>query len=137
VVKNPAYTFTSTEQNLSPYKVPTTGRVSCLDRSPGLNIVHAEKLCGRFTITPSKDPNMRTRFHLWSQETPVADKSKTTSDTEATGPLDATKVGTTTAGDADKDDDVVIDSQVQHGVKSAQAVTQVWTKRHLMVAYVL
>lgn len=81
---------------------------------------------------------MKLRLHLRTNDVPVIE--------EKNGPTDAEASSVKTDGICDKEASVVtatesgeqgVTPDFQHGVQSAQAVNQVWTKRDLILAYAL
>ncbi|KAJ8069565.1 hypothetical protein OCU04_000006 [Sclerotinia nivalis] len=75
---------------------------------------------------------MRFRLnHLVPNEVPVAEEPAQTSS------ADEEKVPATTANALQVNDDFITNKEFQHGVQAAEAITQMWTKNHLILAYVL
>ncbi|CCD34335.1 similar to siderophore iron transporter mirB [Botrytis cinerea T4] len=75
---------------------------------------------------------MRFRFNnLTPNEVPIAE------DTVHTSCVDEEKAPTTTANILLKKDSEVINKEFQHGVQAAEAINQVWTRNHLIMAYIL
>lgn len=82
--------------------------------------------------TVTKQPD-----HKDTTDTPAAIQDQTI----AESPRDVEKLGTPTAGStvSDSDDDSLnkIDTTAEAGVQAVQAATHVWTKRDLILAFVL
>lgn len=75
---------------------------------------------------------MRFRFNnLTPNEVPIAD------DTAHTSCVDEEKAPAITANVLSKEDSEVINKEFQHGVQAAEAINQVWTRNHLIMAYIL
>ncbi|TEY63554.1 hypothetical protein BOTCAL_0154g00150 [Botryotinia calthae] len=75
---------------------------------------------------------MKFRFNnLTPNEVPVAE------DTAHISSVDEEKAPTTTANVLSKDDSEVINKEFQHDVQAAEAINQVWTRNHLIMAYIL
>jgi hypothetical protein len=66
------------------------------------------------------------RFRLRTSDVPVAGVPLA---------LAADEEKTAIESKVETDDTSPVDSQVQHGVRGAQAVTQVWTRNQLLFAY--
>ncbi|KAE8147774.1 major facilitator superfamily domain-containing protein [Aspergillus avenaceus] len=80
---------------------------------------------------------MKFRFPLKPDEVPVEEK-RHPEDHEADATQPASKEATSTrANQVDDDQSDVVNPEFQHGVQSAQAMTQVWSKQHLIAAYVI
>ncbi|KAF9885567.1 hypothetical protein FE257_012773 [Aspergillus nanangensis] len=80
---------------------------------------------------------MRFRFpHLKPDEVPVHEDVHV-SDNEASRAEHGEKTGYTNEHSSEDDASDVVNPEYQHGVQSAQAMTQVWTTKHLVAAYVV
>jgi hypothetical protein len=80
---------------------------------------------------------MKFRLPLKPDEVPVEEK-RHEDDEAKTVPHSAFKEAVTSnIKQADDDKSDVVNPEFQHGVQSAQAMTQVWSKQHLIMAYVL
>ncbi|ESZ96306.1 siderochrome-iron transporter [Sclerotinia borealis F-4128] len=75
---------------------------------------------------------MRFRFnHLAPNEVPVAQ------DSPPALSMDEEKLPTTTTDALPENHNDTTNKESQHGVQAAEAITQVWTRNHLILAYVL
>lgn len=75
---------------------------------------------------------MKFRFNnLTPNEVPIAENTAHTSS------VDEEKTPTTTANVLSQNDSEVINKEFQHGVQAAEAINQVWTRNHLILAYIL
>lgn len=80
---------------------------------------------------------MRFRVpHLKPNEVPVTEERQTQTDAEGLQYEDDRK-GAPTANATDDDGSEIVNSKFQHGVQSAQAMTQVWSMSHLIAAYIM
>ncbi|EAU31749.1 conserved hypothetical protein [Aspergillus terreus NIH2624] len=80
---------------------------------------------------------MRFRVpHLKPNEVPVTEERQTQTDAEGLQYEDDRK-GAPTANATDDDGSEIVNSKFQHGVQSAQAMTQVWSMSHLIAAYII
>ncbi|GMG03760.1 unnamed protein product [Aspergillus oryzae] len=81
---------------------------------------------------------MRFRLPIKPDEIPVDEKQQPNDDEANVTPQSASKEAATSRADqVDDDKSDVVNPEFQHGVQSAQAMTQVWSKQHLILAYVI
>ena len=82
---------------------------------------------------------MRFRLPLKRDEVPVAEVRHRSSDVEDHhGDLQVSKEATTKgAVPVDDSSSNLVNTDFQHGVQTAQAMTQAWSKQHLIIAYIL
>lgn len=80
---------------------------------------------------------MKFRLPIKADEIPVDEKRHPDDEANVT-PQSATKeTATSTVDQANDDKSDLVNPEFQHGVQSAQAMTQVWSKQHLILAYVM
>lgn len=76
-------------------------------------------------------PNIHTR----PNEVPIVAETATGSDVEVAGAQEMNeKDGTQVTSKAEED---TVTPEFQHGVQMAQAMNQVWTREHLIAAYII
>ncbi|KAE8363116.1 major facilitator superfamily domain-containing protein [Aspergillus caelatus] len=81
---------------------------------------------------------MKFRLPIKPDEIPVDEKRHPDDDEANVAPQSASKeTATSTVDQADDDKSDLVNPEFQHGVQSAQAMTQVWSKQHLILAYVM
>jgi len=74
---------------------------------------------------------MRLISRFGAPEAPVLEK---TDDQTPSSSQDTKKAITSTASDSESE---VVDTEFQHGVQSAQAMNQIWTRNDLIITYAL
>lgn len=80
---------------------------------------------------------MRFRFPLKRDEIPVAETRQRQDDTEASNGTQEESKGASAEELKLDDGSDIVNPEFQHGVQSAQAMTQVWSKQHLIMAFVM
>ena len=81
---------------------------------------------------------MKFSLPIKPDEIPLDEKRHPDDDEANVAPQSAAKEAATSRADqVDEDKSDVVNLEFQHGVQSAQAMTQVWSKRHLILAYVM
>jgi hypothetical protein len=78
-------------------------------------------------------PNLVSR----PNEVPVVAETATGSDVEVTGAQEMNEKDVTQTQVNNKFDDEGVSPEVQHGVQVAQAINQVWSREHLIAAYII
>lgn len=96
------------------------------------------RLTASFLSTLREKSIMRFRLPIKPDEIPVDEKQQPNDDEANVTPQSASKEAATSRADqVDDDKSDVVNPEFQHGVQSAQAMTQVWSKQHLILAYVM
>jgi len=75
---------------------------------------------------------MRLISRFSAPQAPVLEK--TDHQSSSASPQETKEAITSTASDTESE---VVDSDFQHGVQSAQAINQIWTRNDLLIAYAL
>lgn len=78
-------------------------------------------------------PNLVSR----PNEVPVVAETATGSDVEVAGAQEMNEKSGTQTQVNSKFDDEGVSPEVQHGVQVAQAINQVWSREHLIAAYII
>lgn len=83
---------------------------------------------------------MRLRIpNLISQpnEVPIVAETAAGSDVEVTGAQESNEKDVSRTEVTSKPEEDAVSSEVQHGVQIAQAINQVWSREHLIAAYIM